>query len=117
IPVPALAAAPPPKTKSRGRIRVSKKNDTTFSYFSRYLDEEGRVQLTSSISKALEVEYNPSTSSPRTLRIPDVSAILFNVSHKLLKLDQEQIINFDVLGLRWSREDATEISKFVGFVR
>ncbi|KIO30386.1 hypothetical protein M407DRAFT_20459, partial [Tulasnella calospora MUT 4182] len=71
MPVPPLAAAPPQNTKSRGRIRTSKNNETKLSYLSKNLDGSGRAQVTSSATDALEVEYNPSTSSPQALLIPD----------------------------------------------
>ncbi|KIO30387.1 hypothetical protein M407DRAFT_20460 [Tulasnella calospora MUT 4182] len=98
MPVPPLAAAPPPKTKSRGRIRTLKKNDTTLSYLSKNLDGWGRPQITSSAAHALEVEYNPSTSGSQALLIPD-----------------GQIPNFDALGARWDSQDTT--TTFVGLVQ
>ncbi|KIO30385.1 hypothetical protein M407DRAFT_20458 [Tulasnella calospora MUT 4182] len=91
MPVPPLAAAPPQNTKSRGRIRISKNNDTTLSYLSRNLYSDGRAKITSSAADVLEVEYNPSISSPQALLIPD-----------------GQIPNFDALGARWNSQDTTQ---------
>ncbi|KAG8943837.1 hypothetical protein FRC04_002460 [Tulasnella sp. 424] len=98
IPTPAAAALAPPRTKSRGRIRLLKKNDSTISYLSKSFSND-RIGLTTSLSNALEVEYNPSSSSPHQLLIPD-----------------GQIPNYDALGARWNLTDITKGNRFVASV-
>lgn len=65
-----------PKTKSRGRIRISQKNDSAVSYLSRNPGGCG-LEVITSVANALEVEYNPSVTDPQVLHIPDVSLIYF----------------------------------------
>ncbi|KAG9024155.1 hypothetical protein FS837_005463, partial [Tulasnella sp. UAMH 9824] len=79
IPTPAAALAGPDVTKSRrrGRIRVRRENDTGTYYLSKTWDQHsvqpGRVIVTSSVSEALEVEYESLGASDggQILTIPD----------------------------------------------
>ncbi|KAG8943833.1 hypothetical protein FRC04_002456 [Tulasnella sp. 424] len=95
---PAAAASAPPKSKGRGRIRLSKRNNSTIFYLSKNPGDYGLV-ITTSLANALEVEYKPSSSGPHQMLIPD-----------------GQIPNYDVLGARWCSSDTTTSSKFVAFI-
>lgn len=82
MPTPAPAAPAPPKLK-RSRIRIG---NTGTSYWSKTPDANG-LPLTSSVADALLVEYDPSVKVPQSLLIPN-----------------NQIANFDMLGLRWTSD-------------
>lgn len=78
IPISALAAAPyATKSWLKGRIRASKKGNKRVYYLSRILDtysgQPRRLVVTSAVSDALDVEYEPPTGTDglHTLTIPD----------------------------------------------
>ncbi|KAG8915294.1 hypothetical protein FRC01_003718, partial [Tulasnella sp. 417] len=63
IPTPALAAAAPDATsgRRRGRIRISREDDSRVYYLSKVLsgdtNQAGRVMVATTVVEALEVEY------------------------------------------------------------
>lgn len=74
----ALAAS---NGRHRGRIKIVTKDDSEIRYLSKLLDTgspyQGRVLITTSVTEALEVEYQsiPASDGPQSLFIPNVSAI------------------------------------------
>ncbi|KAG8949044.1 hypothetical protein FRC04_009118 [Tulasnella sp. 424] len=82
--------------RRRGRIRVFTEGDSETYYLSKVLginpNLHGRLYATKSVADALEVEYESLRASdgPQNLLIPD-----------------NQIKGFDMLGMKWYREDRT----------
>ncbi|KAG8964085.1 hypothetical protein FRC00_003880, partial [Tulasnella sp. 408] len=110
IPTPASALAGPDVTKSRrrGRIRVRREKDAGSYYLSKTWDQHsvqpGRVVVTSSLSEALEVEYESLDAGDggQILTIPD------SPSHME---DKNQISGCDVLGMKWYHRDTAKTDK------